>query len=181
MDTRFYQKPGNDFDTLSFMDLLEARDLYHVHLMNYPKVVATAIGRYRIRSEDSWPEYLNLDAGLIDIENLDRWTAQVHGLGTLGPMADLPPSQMKLSLVGSRVAGYGAASGRMEGEITALLYRYKSVGGFEYLADFLIGPRTGGDLGKRGHPQPELLTRPGDSGTLWVFDPTHAPNQPSVP
>jgi hypothetical protein len=43
MDTRFYQKPGNDFDNLSFIDLLEARDLYHVHLMNYPKVVATAI------------------------------------------------------------------------------------------------------------------------------------------
>src|SRR4051812_7204941 len=56
MDTRLYQKAGNDYDSLSFMDLLEARDLYHVHLMNYPKVVATAIGRYRIRSEDSWPE-----------------------------------------------------------------------------------------------------------------------------
>src|SRR4051794_34273325 len=56
MDTRFYQTPGNDFDSLSFMDLLEARDLYHVHLMNYPMVVATAIGRYRIRSEESWPE-----------------------------------------------------------------------------------------------------------------------------
>src|SRR5205085_9485056 len=56
--------------------------------------------------------YLNLDAGLIDIDNLNRWTAQIHQLGTLAPMADLPPAQMKLSLVGSRVAGFGAASGR---------------------------------------------------------------------
>src|SRR5206468_2930572 len=91
--------------------------------------------------------YLNLDAGLIDIDDLSAWTAQVHGIGTLGPLADLPPNQIKLSLVGCRVVGFGAASGRMEGEITALLYRYKSIGGFEYLADFLIGPRTGRQTG----------------------------------
>src|SRR5262249_34707014 len=100
--------------------------------------------------------------------------AQVHELGTLAALADLPPAQMKLSLVGCRVVGCGAASGRMEGEITALLYRYKSVGGFEYLADFLIGPRAGREPGgsaRRGRGQPELLTRPGDSGTLWAFDP----------
>jgi hypothetical protein len=56
----------------------------------------------------------------------------------------------------------------------ALLYRYKSVGGFEYLADFLIGPRSRRDpkrIAKRGSSKPELLTRPGDSGTLWAFDP----------
>src|SRR5262249_28841410 len=56
MDTQRYQKSGNDYESLSFLDLLAARDLYHVHLMNYPHVVATAVGRYRIRSEDSWPE-----------------------------------------------------------------------------------------------------------------------------
>jgi hypothetical protein len=356
MDTRYYQQAGNDFDSLSFRDLLEARDDYHVHLMNHPHVVATAIGRYRIRTDDSWPEpdgtvkhkgtgprtlgnsevrsyswpailvfvdewldvdefgkdkrydpsqmvprtlflpdgrripvcvtlvekvaqtrptpnirfplnnigggnpiiadvqgrqhvatltclvsdghrayaltnrhvvgdpgevlysrlngskepvgrssgkqltrlpfsdvyrdcsgkdiYLNLDAGLIDIDDLSAWTAQVHGIGTLGPLADLPPSQIKLSLVGCRVVGFGAASGRMEGEITALLYRYKSVGGFEYLADFLIGPRTGREPGrpaKRGRGKPELLTRPGDSGALWVFDPVTPDRQPEKP
>jgi len=56
MDTHHYQKSGNDFDSLSFRDLLEARDAYHVHLLNYPHVVATAVGRYRIRIEDSWPD-----------------------------------------------------------------------------------------------------------------------------
>lgn len=353
MRTSSYHKVENEFDSLSFHDLLAARDLYHAHLLNYPNVVSTAIGRYRIRSKDSWPKpdgtvehagtgrrtlgnsevrpyswpailvfvdnwasatsfrkgkhydpsqmvpptlflpngikvpvcvieiekdfemsptpviqfplnnigggnpviadiqrrehvatvsclvsdghrtyaltnrhvvgdpgevlysrlngrkeligrssgrqvtrlpfeqvyhdcpgkdvYLNLDAGLIDIDDLGIWTAQVHEIGTLGQLADLVPSQMKLSLVGRRVVGVGAASGRMEGEITALLYRYKSVGGFEYLADFLIGPRGGREL--RGtdawdHSQPTLLTRPGDSGALWCFDPVD-PNQES--
>ena len=37
MDTRLYQKPGNDFDSLSFVDLLEARDLYHVHLTRHSR------------------------------------------------------------------------------------------------------------------------------------------------
>ncbi|MES1213827.1 MAG: hypothetical protein ABUL64_04495, partial [Singulisphaera sp.] len=56
MDSQYYQTSGNDFDSLSFRDLLEARDAYHVHLMNHPHVLATAIGRYLIRSEDSWPD-----------------------------------------------------------------------------------------------------------------------------
>jgi hypothetical protein len=40
---------------LSLRDLLDARDQYHIHLMRYPNVVATAVGYYRIRKEDSWP------------------------------------------------------------------------------------------------------------------------------
>ena len=72
-----------------------------------------------------------------------------------------------------RVAGW-------TGEITALLYRYKSVGGFEYLADFLIGPRAGDESGGTASAvagQPELLTRPGDSGTLWLLDPVNPDRQ----
>ena len=68
----------------------------------------------------------------------------------------------------------------MEGEITALLYRYKSVGGFEYLADFLIGPRAGHESGAtaraRTHSGP--LTHPGDSGTLWLLDPIDPDRKP---
>ena len=49
----------------------------------------------------------------------------------------------------------------MAGEVCALFYRYKAVGGFEYVADFLIGPRAG---------SASLGTHPGDSGTLWLLD-----------
>jgi hypothetical protein len=55
MDLRDYQVPLDCYDQLSLLDLLEARDQYHVHLMQYPNVVATAIGRYRIRVTDDWP------------------------------------------------------------------------------------------------------------------------------
>lgn len=354
MNTHAYQKPGNAYDSLDLRDLLDARDAYHLHLMNHPHVVASAVGKYRIRTADSWPEadgtvkhkgtgkrtlansevrpyswpaillfvdkwvdadefgkggrydpdqmvprtlylpdgrkvpvcviqveqvhetdqnvpevrfplnnigggnpvlaevqgrnhlatitclatdghrtyaltnrhvagdagellfsklngqkmpigrssgkqltrlpfaevyrewsgkgtFLNLDAGLIEIDDLNSWTAQVHGIGTIGPLADLSSANLSLSLVGCRVVGVGAVSGRMEGEISALLYRYKSVGGFEYLADFLIGPRTGlepGKAGKRSAAGDEFLTRPGDSGALWLLDPV-APTRPA--
>src|SRR6185369_6433465 len=55
MDLREYQQKANDYDHLSLRDLLDARELYHVHLMRHPNVVATAIGRYRIRHDDDWP------------------------------------------------------------------------------------------------------------------------------
>ena len=44
-----------DFVALSIQDLLDARDLYHLHLMNKRNVLATAIGYYRIRKKDKWP------------------------------------------------------------------------------------------------------------------------------
>jgi len=44
-----------DFSTLSLKDLLEARDAYHVHLMNLEHVVGTAVGKYLIRKGD--PDY----------------------------------------------------------------------------------------------------------------------------
>lgn len=40
------------FSHLAVKDLVEARDQFHVHLMNKKNVVATAIGRYLIRRED---------------------------------------------------------------------------------------------------------------------------------
>ncbi len=338
MKTHAYQKQGNDFDSLSLRDLLDVRELYHIHLMNHPNVMATAVGRYRIRVSDPWPDshgarpvqskaartlsnseirpyswpcilvfvdkwvdesafgkgdyapnemvpktlylpdgrkapvcvvlseleteapatpkiifpvnnigggnpviakvqgtehiatisclvsdghrtyaltnrhvvgdpgetiyselrgvaspigttsakqltrmafsevysgwpganvFVNLDAGLIDISNLDAWTAKIRGLGVMGRLADLSVNNLSLSLVGCRVVGIGAARGRMTGEITALFYRYKSVGGFEYIADFIIGPRADG----RGAPAP--LTEPGNSGALWLLDPVN--------
>src|SRR5689334_22048265 len=44
------------FSNLSISDLLKARDQFHVHLMNKPNVVGTAVGRYLIRKDDPWPD-----------------------------------------------------------------------------------------------------------------------------
>jgi hypothetical protein len=110
-----------------------------------------------------WPGknvYLHLDVGLVEVADATRWTAQVYGVGELGRMADLGVDNLTLRLIGCPVRAYGCASRDTRGEVTALFYRYKSVGGFEYVADFLIGPR--GDAPFRtGH---------GDSGTLWLLE-----------
>ena len=37
------------YRSLSVADLLEAREVYHAHLVNRPNVVGTAIGLYLIR------------------------------------------------------------------------------------------------------------------------------------
>lgn len=41
-----------DFSALSLKDLIEARDLYHFHLMSKANVVGTAVGSYLIRDTD---------------------------------------------------------------------------------------------------------------------------------
>lgn len=46
LDTQF------NFRSLSLKDLLEARDLYHWHLLNKENVVGTAVGLYLIRDEE---------------------------------------------------------------------------------------------------------------------------------
>src|SRR5215470_4013522 len=55
MNLQNYQDASHNYAALSLKDLVEARDAYHVHLMEHANVVATAVGRYRIRKEDSWP------------------------------------------------------------------------------------------------------------------------------
>jgi hypothetical protein len=355
MDLRSYQTFVNAYDHLSLKDLLDAQDLYHVQLMRHPNVVATALSRYRIRHDDSWPDehgivkkhgtgertlensevrpyswpcvlvfvdewvapahfcdggkydpnqivpktlylpdgrrvpvcvvraprepkvgptppirfplnnigggrpilahvqgqehvatiaclvrdghkvfaltnrhvtgdagevlftrragltervgvtaaqqltrllfmdlypgfigkntYVNLDIGLIDIDNLDDWTTDIEGIGTMGPVADLSVQNLSLALIGCQVRGHGSASGLMLGEIHALFYRYKSMGGFDYIADFFIGPRSGAVEGKTGgngktsrkaREHQAFATHPGDSGTLWLLEPIKA-------
>lgn len=46
-----------NFRSLSLKDLLEARDLYHWHLINKANVIGTAIGLYLIRKSDPWPTH----------------------------------------------------------------------------------------------------------------------------
>ena len=45
----------DDFSTLSLKDLIEARDVYHFHLMSKANVVGTAVGLYLIRNDEDWP------------------------------------------------------------------------------------------------------------------------------
>ena len=113
--------------------------------------------------------FVDLDIGLIDVDDLNRWTTQVYGVGEIGPLADLSDSNISLRLIGVQVRACGAASGDMRGEICALFYRFKSVAGFEYVADVLVGPRPS-HAGVKAGSQHRLATRPGDSGTLWLTD-----------
>src|SRR6476659_337009 len=41
-----------NYSHLSLRDLVEARDMFHAHLINKRNVVATAIGRYLVRKKD---------------------------------------------------------------------------------------------------------------------------------
>jgi hypothetical protein len=132
----------------------------------------------------NWPGknvYVNLDIGLLDITDLEAWSAEIREFGQMGPLADLSIYNISLRLIGCPVMAYGAASGKVFGEIHGLFYRYKSVGGFDYVADFLIGQRlaasspvkrAGKRRGKRrpASPPPPFATRPGDSGTVWLME-----------
>jgi hypothetical protein len=113
--------------------------------------------------------FVNLDVGLVEIDDISRWTTQVRGIGLVGPMADYSGVNLSLSLVGCRVRGIGAASGTMLGEIHGLFYRYKTEGGFEYVSDLMIGPRSP-TPGTTAVP-PAFATHPGDSGALWLLEP----------
>jgi len=121
-----------------------------------------------------WPGknvYVNLDVGLIEINDRDQWTAQVFDIGQMGKLADLSINNISLKLIDCPVRAFGCASKRMYGQIYALFYRYKQVGGFEYVADFLIGSRRV-ETERDGTPKPKLpfAINPGDSGTLWLLD-----------
>jgi S1/P1 Nuclease len=110
-----------------------------------------------------WPGrhvFVNLDVALVELEDLRRWSTGIRQVGPIGPMAALSTYNLSLNLIGAPVRTFGAASGLLRGRVAALFYRYKSVGGFDYVADFLIGSRTG----------EALATLPGDSGAVWVVD-----------
>jgi hypothetical protein len=126
----------------------------------------------RMPFTDAYPEfvgtrtYVNLDAGLIELDDANAWTSQVVNLTNVGGIADLNELNITTRLIDAPVVAIGAASGRLEGRIKALFYRYKSVGGYDHVADFLIAPRDLDDIQRRkGHRA--VQTRPGDSGAVW--------------
>jgi hypothetical protein len=105
--------------------------------------------------------FSNLDAGLVQLEDVNNCTAQVFGLGELGPLIDANVNTLTLDYIGMPVRAFGGVSGELAGKVFAFFYRYRSVGGFDFVADLLIGPRD---------EQTPLRTQHGDSGTVWVYD-----------
>src|SRR5262249_6152008 len=73
------------------------------------------------------------------------------------PLFDIYEQNLSLrKLIDQPVIAMGAASGLLQGRIKALFYRYRSVGGYDYVSDFLIAPEGDG-----------LGAHSGDSGALW--------------
>jgi len=114
--------------------------------------------------------YSSLDVGLIRVDEVDAWTSNTYGLPPLGPLADVHEHNLTLRLIDHKVMGYGAASGLLRGTIKALFYRHRSVGGYDYVGDFLIAPDENGPS-----------TRAGDSGMIWNLDLTDDPAAPENP
>lgn len=103
---------------------------------------------------------INQDVGLIEIDDLNQWKTEVFSFGQVNELKDLNTFNLSLELVTKKVFAFGAVSKNMAGEITALFYRYRAVGGIEYIADYLIGGLNGETLN----------THHGDSGTLWLIE-----------
>jgi hypothetical protein len=125
----------------------------------------------------AWPgahTQMAFDAGLVRVDDVTNWTSQAFGIGEIGEVFDATEHTLSLDLIGLPVRAFGGTSGVMMGEIAALFFRYKSGGGIDYATDLLIGAR--GLSSQRGSAPP--LTRPGDSGTLWFYDP---PSDPLLP
>lgn len=143
---------------------------------------STDIGITRLPMSQVFPSWagaktlVTVDAGLVRIDNFEDWTSQVFGIGEIGPLFDATEQSITLDLIGCPVRAFGATTGVIEGEIQALFFRHESLGGYDHVTDVLIGPRTGSE---NKHPATPF-TCPGDSGTLWFYDP---PNQsgPSDP
>lgn len=115
--------------------------------------------------------YLNMDIGLIEINDLTVWKTEIFNIGIMDELADLHGNNFSLQLIGKRVVGYGATSGNITGEIQALFYRYKSVGGFEYVSDFLIGSsKDQGAFQKSDKKIKPFSIAYGDSGTLLMIE-----------
>jgi hypothetical protein len=116
-------------------------------------------------------QYLQMDIGLVTLDDVMDWKTTIPGLqGNYGQVVDLYDQNLSLKLIGQTVTGKSAVSGMIRGELHALFYRYKSMGGYEYLCDFLIGPETNRPVNTPDKEQPKLNVHHGDSGTLLFIE-----------
>lgn len=137
----------------------------------------------RVTMKEVFPDWpgeqtrVNIDAGLIELDDVRNWTSQVFGIGEIGDPFDATMSSLTLDLIGCPLRAYGGASGVLEGEIQAMFVRYKTLNGFDYVTDLLIGRRKPKEDTHGDAAQTKVDTQPGDSGTLWFYDP---PNNPPL-
>jgi len=126
----------------------------------------------RVPFEKVYPEFpgkrtfVNVDVGLIALDRVTDWTSSVLGLGPTEGIADLNQLNITTRLIDAPLVAAGAASGRIVGRIKGLFYRYKSVGGYDYVADFLIAPQ----VDPKADPRKDVAvtqTQRGDSGAVW--------------
>jgi hypothetical protein len=144
-------------------------EVYSIDSSGHRVVVATECRAKNgsIPFEDGYPGWpstrtlLNVDVAAVKVTDVSDWDARLVNGQRLGSVIDLNVDTLNLDLIGCPVKGYGAASGEMFGQITALFYRYRTIGGADYVADLMIGPREA---------DATVATRPGDSGALWVWD-----------
>jgi len=54
--------------------------------------------------------FLNLDAGLIRLDDVSQWTSQVYGIGEIGEIFDATETTISLDLIGSPVRAFGGVS-----------------------------------------------------------------------
>ncbi len=168
---------GSDFYVLTNAHLAgQAGRPVHALLRGVPEVVGTTLGTHRLTEKkfsEVYPslpcrdEVVNIDAGIVRLDDVLRWDSDAL-TQPIGEVADFSASTASLSWIGQPVVAHGAASGEMHGEIKAIFYRYKSIGGRDYIADLVIGSRTG--------DADPLMTQPGDSGSLWCLDGVAVPN-----
>jgi hypothetical protein len=124
-------------------------------------------------------QHLLMDVGLVDLFDIMQWKTGVPGIEPVGPVLDLYDNSFRLKLINKKVVGQSAISGLIRGEIHGLFYRYKSIGGSEYITDFLIGPETYGDHvpklkaneeAEKKNMNVALNVHHGDSGTLLFIE-----------
>ena len=171
---------GSDFYLLTNTHLAgQAGRPVQALLRGIPQVVGSTLGTRNLTERTFSEIYptlpgrdsvVNIDAAIVRLEDAYLWNAS-ELTEPIGDVADFSAGTASLSWIGQKVVAHGAASGEMQGEIKALFYRYKSIGGRDYVADFLIGSRPGAAA--------PLVTQPGDSGSLWCLDGVLDPGQRS--
>jgi hypothetical protein len=103
--------------------------------------------------------YLNLDVGLVELSDASDWTCNIYGLAPIKAVYDIYEQNLSFDLLEKPAVAVGAASGTLCGRVKALFYRYRSIGGYDYISDFMIAPEPGWPNSHHG-----------DSGAIWHID-----------